>query len=149
MAKFAKAIAVVAASIVVLAFVVLAIGTSITVPMASAKDDDRFKHEIGNPYQLKEYFQILGITNDLNNKQLHHYTIYPKSSVGFSGPEVVCRGVLPKGLSLVLTDVLVSEWETILPRTRYVFSQGEETDICGKKNIHLREEWFTSDFIGS
>ena len=129
------------------AFIVYGIGTSVIVPLESAKEDSRYKETIGSTYRLKEEFSILGITHDLNKKQLNHYTIYPNSSIGFSGPEVISRGILHKGAVFELTDVFVSRWEIVAPRTEYILSTVAGVDSKYEKVIRVSEGWFNSEYF--
>ena len=128
-------------------FLLYGIGTSITVPLESVATSDKYKSLIGKSYSLNQNFVIVGIASDLNSRELSYYTIYPSSSVGFTGPEVVYRGKLLNNSKFKITNVLKSKWPLVAPRTQYVATFPKSTFNCNNKEIRIKEYWFNNKYF--
>ncbi len=73
-----------------------AIGISIKVPIKSVATSNEYKEFIGKSCSLKRDFEVIGIRNDDNIKEVSFYRIYPINSGSHMGREIIYRGEMPK-----------------------------------------------------
>jgi hypothetical protein len=138
--KILQAAAILLVASISLLILIYGIGTSIVVPLKSAKDDVAFGRLIGTSYRLTVDFEVRGITDDLNKRSLAYQVVYPASKAGYSNRYVIYRRSMVAGTGLRMTDVLVSEWPLVASRTIYVLSAGEE-------HFQLDSDWFKREFL--